>query len=601
MAAPAPVSVLVVASWYPAVDDAAKGRFVADQVAALAASGRAIPTVASFEPLPLIGGATARTLQAATIDRRRTAALAGEWADSSPFALRAFSVPTAAPIVRLPIADGLIPAAGAASAEQHRSAALVALGDRLVSTGHRPALIHAHTGFPDGIAASAMAARLGCPLVITEHATFLDRIFANPIQRERYAAGAAAAARVIAVSELLANQIRTELPEIAARIVVIPNAVAVDDFRAVAAADRDPDELLYVGYRRPIKGIDTLLAAFAQARANRSGLRLRLIGRSATSEVEAGWRRLADELGVAESVAFEDVTDRAGVVAAMSRAALLVHASRYETFGVVVAEALSAGLPVVATDSGGVREVLGPDPAAFGAMVAVDDPAAFAAAIEATLARRATFDPEVLRASVIERFAAAVVASRLLEVYDEVLAEAGAPGEPSTPTAWPSSAATGLPRTVVGLDRRRTAASIATLPADVRQSLTVVTAVEPRSEAIAGVGRLIELAVAALPEPAARRASTGRPVIDRLIRFALDPIGTIRRRRATYPLDPRSIATLAVRVREAVGEAPGPWLPLDGRDALVVDALESGEHGGGAPSDLDGLWGLADRWWSNRD
>ena len=188
MAAPAPVLVLVVASWYPAVDDPAKGRFVADQVTALAASGRAIPAVASFEPLPLVGGATARTLQAATIDRRRKAALAGEHAASS-FAPRAFSVPAAAPIVRLPIADGMIPAAGAASAERHRSAALVALADRLASTGHRPTLVHAHTGFPDGVAASAMAARLGCPLVITEHATFLDRILANPVQRERYAAG----------------------------------------------------------------------------------------------------------------------------------------------------------------------------------------------------------------------------------------------------------------------------------------------------------------------------------------------------------------------------------------------------------------------------
>jgi hypothetical protein len=236
-------------------------------------------------------------------------------------------------------------------------------------------------------------------------------------------------------------------------------------------------------------------------------------------------------------------------------------------------------------------------------MVAVDDPAAVAAAIEATLARRTTFDPEVLRASVVDRFAAAVVASRLLELYDEVLAETGAPQgpSPSTPTAWPSTATPGMPRTVVGLDRRRTATSIATLPAAVRQSLTVVTAVEPRSETIAGVGRLIELAVASLPEPASRRASTGRPVIDRLIRFALDPIGTVRRRRATYPLGPRSIATLAVRVREAVGERPGRWLALDGRDALVVDALESGEPGGGIPFQLGGLWSLADRWWSNRD
>ena len=42
----------------------------------------------------------------------------------------------------------------------------------------------------------------------------------------------------------------------------------------------------------------------------------------------------------------------------MARASVFVHASRRETFGVVVAEALAAGLPVVATASGGVGEIM---------------------------------------------------------------------------------------------------------------------------------------------------------------------------------------------------------------------------------------------------
>ena len=53
----------------------------------------------------------------------------------------------------------------------------------------------------------------------------------------------------------------------------------------------------------------------------------------------------------------------------MARASVFVHASRYETFGVVAAEALAAGLPVVATDSGGVTEILGAEPERLGALV----------------------------------------------------------------------------------------------------------------------------------------------------------------------------------------------------------------------------------------
>ena len=65
----------------------------------------------------------------------------------------------------------------------------------------------------------------------------------------------------------------------------------------------------------------------------------------------------------------------------MSSASVFVHASRYETFGVVAAEALAAGMPIVATASGGEFEILGDDPSSLGAVVPVDDAQAFAAAV----------------------------------------------------------------------------------------------------------------------------------------------------------------------------------------------------------------------------
>ena len=51
---------LVVASWYPSVDDSVAGRFVADQVEALAESRRARPVVISFEPFGLTGSSRFR-------------------------------------------------------------------------------------------------------------------------------------------------------------------------------------------------------------------------------------------------------------------------------------------------------------------------------------------------------------------------------------------------------------------------------------------------------------------------------------------------------------------------------------------------------------
>ncbi|HEX4897430.1 MAG TPA: hypothetical protein VFV53_03625, partial [Candidatus Limnocylindrales bacterium] len=59
-AAEDPLDILVV-GWYPGADDPVAGRFVADQAAALLATGRVRPSVVSFEPFPLHGDLELRT------------------------------------------------------------------------------------------------------------------------------------------------------------------------------------------------------------------------------------------------------------------------------------------------------------------------------------------------------------------------------------------------------------------------------------------------------------------------------------------------------------------------------------------------------------
>jgi glycosyltransferase involved in cell wall biosynthesis len=90
--------------------------------------------------------------------------------------------------------------------------------------------------------------------------------------------------------------------------------------------------------------------------------------------------------------------------AAYDAADLLVLPSRFETYGMVVTEALAHGRPVVATDVGGVREALGPGPAgsAPGLLVPPEDAQALAGAL------RAWLDDPVLR----ERLAHAAVGRR---------------------------------------------------------------------------------------------------------------------------------------------------------------------------------------------
>lgn len=595
-----PLRAVVVASWFPAVDDTTKGRFVADQVAALRSTGAVEPVVVSFEPAQLSGGPIDRRRQAAAVRRISGTAVR---TDPAVFAPSGWTGPVGIPVARLPVPSGGRGVGAPAHHAEDRRVALATIAGRLASPLRT--IIHAHTGYPDGFAATALIDPLGAPLVITEHATFVGQQLGQPDQREAYLAGVRRAARLIAVSQALADELLASLPECGPKLVVIPNTVAMDEFRPGPLGDRRPDELLYVGYRTETKGIDLLLAAFARVRAERSGATLRLIGRSPNEEIESGWHRLAAELGVADAVTFDGPRLRPEIAAAMAEASILVHASRRETFGVAPVEALASGLPVVAADTAPLREILGADPGPMGALVPPGDAEALAAAILETLDRRASFDPVALRGAVEGRFGAAAVAQRIVGLYDDVLRE-GPDRRAVLPAAQPAALPVGGPsdragrRTlVVGFDTGRAALLLATLPAERRSEVALVCS------AGSAVGDLpVDLAAISpvdlegVPGASDLRLPAGPRggLLTRIRRFAADPRGVLRRRRFRRQGDQlrRSAIARAIRALTTASEAGTDVdvVCLDGLDYLVAEPVLSSSRVRPAPG---GLRWLADR------
>jgi glycosyltransferase involved in cell wall biosynthesis len=102
---------------------------------------------------------------------------------------------------------------------------------------------------------------------------------------------------------------------------------------------------------------------------------------------EAVRRRLAR--GLTERVTLAGTATGAELERAYAGADLMVLASRSETYGMVVTEALARGLPVIATDVGGVSEALGhaSDGSRPGILVAADDPSALGGALGSWLAQ----------------------------------------------------------------------------------------------------------------------------------------------------------------------------------------------------------------------
>ncbi len=133
--------------------------------------------------------------------------------------------------------------------------------------------------------------------------------------------------------------------------------------------------------------LETLLAEADEGSVGGPGGGLRAVIAGRGKDAERVQSAVAS-LGCRERVEVVVDPSRERVLELMAGARLLLHPSRFEGYPVVPAEAMAAGVPVVATDVGAVSEILGRPPA--GALAAPDDPDALAGA-----ARRLLSDGEL--------------------------------------------------------------------------------------------------------------------------------------------------------------------------------------------------------------
>jgi glycogen(starch) synthase len=181
------------------------------------------------------------------------------------------------------------------------------------------------------------------------------------------------------------------------------------DQTKVASATSNTGSAVAVGRMVPKKGFNVLLRALASSKHQ---LRLTLIGDGPEREK---LEELAQTLGLNGGVRFSGARDRGQILEEMAAAEVVVIPSLQEPFGLVALEAMAAGKPVVASDVGGLPEVLeGAD--AF--LVPPGEPTELAAAIE-TVLQRLRRDPEFgARNRVLAaRFSAKRMTEGYLEAY----------------------------------------------------------------------------------------------------------------------------------------------------------------------------------------
>jgi glycosyltransferase involved in cell wall biosynthesis len=261
---------------------------------------------------------------------------------------------------------------------------IAALFDRLVRAD-RPDVVYATWAYPDCFAAANLAGRREIPFVARIHGSDINEYMRYPDRKARILGAMRRAREVVSVSAALRKRLVAEGVE-AGKIHVIYNGIDRGLFRPFdrGAARRELrlDEskriLLYAGNFEPVKGVDLLIEAFGRLEA---AAELHLIGDGPER------RRLADlarALPPGKIVLFHGRVPHRLMGTWLNACDFFCLPSRAEGTPNVVLEALACRTPVVASDTGGIPEVV---PAGSGILFRRGDAGALAAALGEALAR----------------------------------------------------------------------------------------------------------------------------------------------------------------------------------------------------------------------
>ena len=251
----------------------------------------------------------------------------------------------------------------------------------------KPDVILSYWLYPDGYAAVRIGRQLGVPVIVGAIGSDI-RLRNDPVTIRLVRQTMLDADAVITVSEELRDRVMAQgvSPE---KIQAIRNGCDTAIFhpgdrleaRRAAGIDADGELIVYGGNLLVSKGLGELLEAFVELAKTRPKTRLAIIGQGPYGETLA---RRAAAAGLKDRVLLPGRRDAKGMAEWMRAASVFCLPSYSEGCPNVVVEALACGRPLVATNVGGIPELVSP---ATGLLIPPRDASALRAALDQALAR----------------------------------------------------------------------------------------------------------------------------------------------------------------------------------------------------------------------
>lgn len=277
----------------------------------------------------------------------------------------------------------------------------------------KPDVIYAHYLYNIFYGAE-LKEKYGIPLVGIEHWSELTKSKLSPLQRFWGETAYGNADKILAVSESLRSHIKRHFGKDSTVVydmlgqefvsAPIPEHSLNDHFTFVA-----------VGSLIQIKGYDILIEAFRQSGLSQSGCKVIIVG---AGQEHDNLKKQIQRAYLQDSVLLVGRKSKEEIIAILAKSHAFILSSRAETFGVACIEALSQGLPAIATKCGGPEEFVD---ATNGILVEVGNEDALAEAMCHMFENYSKYDRKLIAEKCINSFSPEVIANQLTGIFESVV------------------------------------------------------------------------------------------------------------------------------------------------------------------------------------
>ncbi len=288
----------------------------------------------------------------------------------------------------------------------------VLLFDSYVLKFGTPDLIHAHT-FWGGYSAMLLSRKYKIPFVVTEH---FSGILNNKIpvwQVPLYKAVYQSAKLVIAVSEALATILKDKFG--VSKCTVLPNFINVERFQYYDSK-KSNSRFISVGDLIECKRFDIQIKAISELiKQGYLDVKLSIVG---DGSLRNKLEKLTSALGLNKNITFTGPLTSKAVSQAMQAADFLLLSSDFETFGIVLIEALACGLPVISTKCQGPIDIVKEE---VGILVEKNNILDMVNAMKKLLDTPSLFDRSKIRQYAVSKYSSTVIVKQLEQLYQEAI------------------------------------------------------------------------------------------------------------------------------------------------------------------------------------